>query len=153
MVARLRHARLADTRRDILASGRYTAPVVDAPAFDYERARGFLRAREARRSRQVDQRFEQAWSDFRVISEMIWREYRPGAIYQWGSLLDREQFSEISDIDIALEGTMNAERYFAMLRRAEQMTRLPLDIVELDRIHPAFARGIRERGRLVYGPN
>ncbi len=121
------------------------------PDFDYESAREFQRRKEQARQQRLDSRFERACKDFVAITEMIWRKYKPRAIYQWGSLLDRQQFSEISDIDVALEGTLSAETYSALLGEAEAMTELPLDIVELGRIHPAYAEGIRTRGRRVYG--
>jgi predicted nucleotidyltransferase len=121
------------------------------PEFDYESAREFLRQKERRRQKLLDARFARAWEDFHRIAETIWQKYHPDAIYQWGSLLDRNQFSEISDIDIALEGRMTAERYFALLADTEGMTDLPLDIVELAKVHPAHAEAIRTRGRRVYG--
>lgn len=121
------------------------------PEFDYESAREFLASKERRRQALLDARFQRAWEDFRRISKMIQEKYAPRAIYQWGSLLDLGHFSEISDIDIALEGPMTPERFFALLNEAESMTDLPLDIVELEKIHPAHAAGIRSRGRLVYG--
>ncbi len=82
---------------------------------------------------------------------MIRRKYKQRAIYQWGSVLDRRQFSEISDIDIAIEGSLSAESFFSLFGEADAMTGFALDIVELDKIHPACARGIRARGQRVYG--
>ena len=82
---------------------------------------------------------------------MIWKSYKPAAIYQWGSLLHREQFSELSDIDIALSGQITGETFFEMYGKAADMTEFSLDIVELGKIHPLHARSIRENGRLVYG--
>ncbi len=82
---------------------------------------------------------------------MIWETYCPKAIYQWGSLLDRDRFSEISDIDIAISGHISAEVFFEMFGKAMDMTDFSLDIVELEKIHPLHARNIREKGRLVYG--
>lgn len=82
---------------------------------------------------------------------MIWKSYKPMAIYQWGSLLNRDWFSDISDIDIALAGHITAEAFFEMYGKAMEMTDFPLDIVELDKIHPVHAQSIREKGRLVYG--
>ena len=119
--------------------------------FDYDSARRFLAEKERKRQAVLDERFDTAWADFRRISEMIWVRYRPRAIYQWGSLLNRRHFSEISDIDIAIEGSLSAEVFFSLLGDAEGMTSFPLDIVELDKIHPAHARGIRARGHCVYG--
>ena len=119
--------------------------------FDYASARKFLEEKEWKRQAALDERFEQAWNDFRRIAEMIWIKYKPRAIYQWGSLMNRRDFSEISDIDIAIEGTLSAETLLALLGEADAMTELPLDIVQLDKIHPAHAEGIRARGKRVYG--
>ncbi len=54
-------------------------------------------------------------------------------------------FSEISDIDIALEGLSGPEEYFAILGDAMFMTSFPLDIIELEMIpsdNDKFDRGL-----------
>ena len=111
----------------------------------------FLARREAVRQRELDSRFRTAWVDFDRIVEMIVREFGPLRIWQWGSLLHRRHFSVRSDIDIAVEGLGPAERLFQLHARAEELTGLPLHIVELERIEPEYARLIRTSGRLVHG--
>ena len=111
----------------------------------------FLRRREAVRQRELDARFRVAWADFDRIVAMIAREFAPRRIWQWGSLLHRRHFSRRSDIDIAVEGLGSAERLFRLHARAEELTRLPLHIVELERIQPEYAHLIRTSGRLVHG--
>ena len=111
----------------------------------------FLRRREADRQRELDERFRTAWEEFHRIVEMIAAEFAPRRIWQWGSLLHRDRFSERSDIDIALEGLGAAERLFRVYARAEEMSTFPLDIVELERIEPEYAHLIRTTGRLVHG--
>ena len=74
----------------------------------------------------------------------------PRRIYQWGSLLNRDRFTEISDIDIALEGLTGAEQFFAALGLAMERSTLPVDVVELEKLPPTAAERIRERGKLVY---
>lgn len=76
------------------------------------------------------------------VAAMIVRDYKPLRIYQWGSLLEDRHFSEISDIDIAVEGITDAD--------AEQLTCFPLDIVAIEHVHPAYAEHIRRRGRIVH---
>ncbi len=120
-------------------------------AFNLEKAREFLRNKKKSKQALIERRFQKAWNDFEQIAEMIWKSYKPKAIYQWGSLLNRDWFSDISDIDIALAGHITAEAFFEMYGKAMEMTDLPLDIVELDKIHPLHAQSIREKGRLVYG--
>lgn len=119
--------------------------------FDFDRARRFVLEKRQKRRASLDARYEKACTDFRRITAMIWEQYHPKAIYQWGSLLNRRDFSEISDIDIALMGDFSAESIFEMYGKALDMTDFPLDIIELDKIHPLHAKNIRKNGRLVYG--
>ncbi|MDE0024595.1 MAG: hypothetical protein OXP69_09320 [Spirochaetaceae bacterium] len=111
----------------------------------------FLQRREASRQRELDARFDAAWSEFDSIVEMIVREFAPLRVWQWGSLLDRRHFSARSDIDIAVEGLGRAERLFELYARAEELTTFPLHVVELERIETEYARLIRGSGRLVHG--
>jgi predicted nucleotidyltransferase len=71
-------------------------------------------------------------------------------MYQWGSLVDERQFSEMSDIDIALEGITDPATLSALRGAAEKLTQFPLDIVAIEHVHPAYADHIRRRGRVVY---
>ena len=111
----------------------------------------FLRRRETARQRALDARFCTAWADFDRIVAMIASEFAPRRIWQWGSLLHRRHFSTRSDIDIAVEGLGPADRLFRLHARAEELTTLPLHIIELERIQPEYAHLIRTSGRLVHG--
>lgn len=117
---------------------------------DLAKVRAFLHAREEARQTALDQRFEMAQRDFRRIVEHVVSRYDPLRIYQWGSLLDRSQFSAISDIDIALEGLKGPEEYFAILGDAEAMSDLPVDVIELEKVPASTAEAIRTEGRLIH---
>jgi predicted nucleotidyltransferase len=117
---------------------------------DLDAVREFLRNKESARSRMLDERFTQAKADFAVITNMILERFRPLRIYQWGSLLDRTRFSEISDIDIAVEGLQSPGDYFTLLGEALPLTDFPLDIVEMERVGADNAAYIRSYGRIVY---
>ena len=71
--------------------------------FNYEKAREFLKQKENNRKALIKKRFIQATHDFDVITNEVASRYNPSKIYQWGSLLNERHFSEISDIDIALD--------------------------------------------------
>jgi predicted nucleotidyltransferase len=120
------------------------------PQSERDAIRAFLIEKESHRQLSLDERYRIAVENAGAIIQMIMRDYNPRRIYQWGSLLDRAKFQEISDIDIAVEGLRDAEELFKLYGDAEKMTDLPLDIVELERIHQVHASGIRERGRLIY---
>ena len=118
--------------------------------FDIQAARRSLAKRRLKRKLALDERFEDATRDFEQIIKMIIKQYNPGAIYQWGSLLNRDAFSEISDIDVAVQGIKSAENFFSLCRDAEELTDFPLDIVELEKIEPEFKDLILDYGRKVY---
>jgi predicted nucleotidyltransferase len=122
-------------------------PVFD---IDLDQVRAFLAKKDERRRVLLDERFERARSDFDAIIGRILELHKPRRIYQWGSLLDRKKFTEISDIDLAVEGLNGPEDFFALLGDVMTLTDFPLDIVELEKVGPENARYIRENGRLVY---
>ena len=65
-------------------------------------------------------------------------------------MLDPGLFTEMSDIDIAVEGILAAEDYFRMLGEAAAMTDFPLDLVQMEKIEPIFADQIRATGKQIY---
>lgn len=124
--------------------------VSDSPVVTVSAIRGFLDRKTALRRQRNEALWKQASQDAAAIIRMIIDMFNPKTIYQWGSVLDGRQFSEISDIDIAVEGLGSAERYFSMLGEAERLTRFPLDLVEMEHVEPEYAELIRKHGRCVY---
>lgn len=115
-----------------------------------EMARQKLLDREQKTKRKNADLQRQAAFDASTIVALISRQYQPRRIYQWGSLLRPGAFKPYSDIDIAIEGITDAERFFALLGDAQKLTRFPLDIVQLETIMPEYADDIRRHGKLVY---
>ena len=111
--------------------------------FDVEAARQALARRGADRQKRERGLASEAQADFCRICEMLVSKYRPRRIYQWGSLLQPERFQEISDIDIAIEGLEDPLAGLHALDDACQLTRFPVDLVEIERIHTAHAKTIR----------
>lgn len=118
--------------------------------FDIQKAREFIQQKERKSKQENHKLFEKAWDDFDLIKETLIKNYNPKRVYQWGSLLNERDFSEISDIDIAVEGVKSAEEFFQMFGDADKLTNFPLDLVEIEKIEPIHARSIRKKGRLVY---
>lgn len=70
--------------------------------------------------------------------------------YLFGSVIRPGALRVVSDIDIAIEGHLDAEDYFALWRELERGTPgWSLDLIELDR-HSRFAASIRQQGVLIY---
>ena len=109
-----------------------------------------VRDREREWARANSERQRRAMKDAAAIIRMLVRDYRPVRVWQWGSLLRPNAVRDYSDIDIAMEGVANAERFFELLGKAAAMTTFPLDIVQLEKIAPEHAADIRRKGKLVY---
>ncbi len=122
--------------------------------YDYginiEAARDYQKQKQQHRQAGLDKRYEQALNDFRKITAIIIEKYNPKRIYQWGSLLNKQRFSEISDIDIAVEGLPDAQSFFKLLSDVANISDLPLDIVEMEHIHKLHREMILKRGVLIY---
>jgi predicted nucleotidyltransferase len=118
--------------------------------FNYQAARDFLEQKEARKKAGNRDLFLKAKTDCEKIIQMLITEYHPLRIYQWGSMLKKEDFSAISDIDIAVEGVRSAEDFFKMFGEAQKMTDFPLDLVEMEKVEPLHAESIRKNGKVVY---
>ncbi len=118
--------------------------------FNIHKAREFLQKKQQKISEKNHKLFLKAWNDFNNIVDMLIKKYNPGRIYQWGSLLNERNFSEISDIDIAVEGIQTAKVFFALYGDAMELTDFSLDLVELEKIDPIHRRSIIKKGKLVY---
>ena len=70
--------------------------------------------------------------------------------YVFGSVLRPGAMHAGSDIDVALEGRLSAEEYFALWRALEsELSEWTVDLVELDQ-EVRFADRVREQGALIY---
>ncbi len=98
----------------------------------------------------LDELAARAQADLQRIIPMLIERYKPRRIYQWGSLLTPARFREWSDIDIALEGLEGPLTGLKAADEAQRLTDFPVDLVELERIHPLHAQSIREHGRIIY---
>lgn len=123
---------------------------MNSESFDMEAARAFQQKKREKRKLLLDQKYQVAQTDFQRIVRLIIEKYQPRRIYQWGSLLHKENFSEISDIDIAIEGLNSAEKFFQLLDEAGELTSFPIDIVEVEHIHELQREMIKKTGRLIY---
>lgn len=119
-------------------------------SIDIKAARKFQQDKLKKQQEELDKKFQQACQDFNAICEMIIRDFQPESIYQWGSLLERNKFSAISDIDIAVSGIKDARKYFQLLKKAEELTDFPLDIIQLEKIHPLHKEMILKKGIEIY---
>ncbi len=115
-----------------------------------DQMRAFLQRKDEHRRTEARRLHAQAAADVARIVELICRRYKPSRIVQWGSVLDADRFRSYSDIDLAVEGVRDPARFFALLADAEEVSRFPLDIVQLEQMEPEYRELVLERGRVVY---
>ena len=72
-------------------------------------------------------------------------------IVLFGSITDKEHFSEISDIDIGLIG-IKAEEFFKLYSQLTERIEWPIDLVDLDE-DPKFKAMILKKGEVIYDRN
>jgi predicted nucleotidyltransferase len=112
--------------------------------------RSFVDRRIRERDRVRSRLLARARSDSEAIVERLARELGPVRIYQWGSLVHGEHFSDRSDIDIAVEGVADPLKLFELSAELQRGTAFDLDIVRMESVQPVYADHIRRRGRIVH---
>ncbi len=120
------------------------------PDFDIAAAKKRLIQQETVKRRAHETLRQQAEEDCRRIVDYLVKKYNPKRIYKWGSMLSPGKFTTMSDIDIAVEGLAGPLDGLHAQGDAEELTDFPVDLVELERIHPLHAKTIRERGKILY---
>ena len=110
-----------------------------------ERDRRRREAQEAAQRRLVNR----AQRNADQIISYILENYEPTAIYQAGSLVDSDRFTEISDIDIALRG-LTPEEIEEIGDWAEDKSKFPIDLINLERAEPVHVESVESSGRQVH---
>ena len=111
----------------------------------------YLRIRQERRQRRRERERQALLDTVRTATRTILPNFVDvRRAYLFGSVLRPEVMHLTSDIDIAIEGRLSAEDYFALWRQLEDtLIGWPIELVELDRdLH--FAARVRETGVLFY---
>jgi len=122
----------------------------DGHATGASEIREFFARKAARVARERRELLLQAQLDAGVIVEFIIKTYNPSRIFQWGSLVHTQRFTERSDIDVAIEGLAHPLDLHRIIDYAESVTQFPVDIVPIEEIDPVYADSIRANGKIVY---
>jgi predicted nucleotidyltransferase len=123
----------------------------DQSAFDLAASRAYLKFRQERAYQVAEQLRQAALHAVYRAARLVLPRF-PGVerAYVFGSVLRSGAMHAGSDIDIALEGRLSAEEYFALWRALEnELSEWTVDLVELDQ-EVRFADFVREQGALIY---
>ncbi len=121
-------------------------------AIDVQASRDWLLTRE-RAAYQLRERRRQAAFDAlgAAVRAVAPRYLQVRRAFLFGSVTRPGGLNETSDLDVAVEGTLGAEDFFAFWRELERaVDSWPVDLVELDRRSVHFVQRIRETGELIY---
>jgi len=120
--------------------------------FDVAACRAYLRARQEREHQAREQRRQAAREALRTAARSVLPRFPDvRRAFLFGSVLRPGGLRSTSDVDVAIEGKLEAQEYFALWRELERAA--PgwlIDLVELER-DLRFAALVRERGELIYG--
>ena len=118
---------------------------------DVKAARAFLQERERQRYRQREDLRQSAVRLARAAAHSVLPAF-PHVCRAWlfGSAVRPGAMRRNSDIDIAIEGNLNAEDYFTLWRELERaIPGWTVEVVELERA-VRFAERVRQSGELIY---
>ena len=114
--------------------------------------RAYLQARQRQRDLEQEALRQQVLQAVRTAAPsvlasfpQVWRAYVFGSVVRPGAM-----FRSDSDIDVAVEGDLSAEVYFALWRELERA--IPggaTEVVELGQ-DPRFAERVRQTGEVIY---
>jgi len=122
----------------------------DVP-FDLSASRAYLASRQAQRDQAREERRRAALADVRAAVQCVLPRFPAiRRAYLFGSVLRPGAMRVTSDVDIALEGELDAETYFAVWRELERAASgWQIEVIELGPdLH--FAAFVRERGEIIY---
>lgn len=118
---------------------------------DIAASREDLAARSAGEYQMREQRRKAALQAIRAAVRTVLPRF-PGIrrAYVFGSVVRRGAMRAGAHIDLAIEGSLQPDEYFALWRDLEHTaSHWPIDLVELNR-DPRFAAHVRERGVVIY---
>ena len=123
---------------------------MDSEDRDIATLRSFVLRKRRERAEVLAAKLEKARADFDRIVAVVVSEFDPDAVYQWGSLMEGRHLQEISDIDLAVSGILDARAFLRLCGRAQDLSGFPVHVVQMETIEPSYAASIKKRGRLVY---
>ena len=117
---------------------------------DLDRAAARIREQDRERERARGRRYEQAQRDLERALEIVRTYPQVRRVRVWGSLLRPDRFTELSDVDICIEGVSSPEVWSSIERDLLDAVSLPLDLVRWETLMQPHRESIVARGKVVY---
>ncbi len=147
----------SESTREVLSCGRRNSAsfklvmMADLyPGFNIQAARENWRKRVDERNRRCRELWEKANAEADRAVALIIERYEPRRVIQWGSVLRPERFTEISDIDIAVEGITDPETLSRLETDVLAIVSFPLHLIPFEQVILVYQQDILSRGRVIY---
>ena len=95
---------------------------------------------------QLNERFDLAWENAKLISKLLKKKYKADYIIVFGSLTDKKRFHKKSDIDLAVSGIDDERFYDAYGEITGKYTEFMVDLVDIEDCNPSFLEVIKKEG-------
>jgi len=119
--------------------------------WDVAASRAYLKGRQEQQEQRREDRRQAALAALRQAARSVLPRY-PAVkrAFLFGSVVQRAGLRATSDVDLAIEGDLGAEEFFAVWRDLERAAPgWEIDLIELGR-DVYFSDGVRTRGELIY---
>lgn len=117
---------------------------------DIAACRAYLQRQDEQRRQAREQRRRAVRVAVRAAARSVGARF-PGVrrLYLFGSAVHPGALRAVSDVDVAVEGEIDAETFFALWRALEEETHLPIELVALES-ELRFADRVRKEGEVIY---
>ncbi len=105
-----------------------------------------MKAREATAVAQLDKQYDHAWELAQQLATILYNEFNAKHVYLFGSLTNREQFHNHSDIDLAAWGIDEARYLTAVAAVTRQQATFLVDLVRLEEANERLQTEVRQHG-------
>ena len=116
---------------------------------EIQKARQFLIEKEKKEAQLAELRFAEAERIFAEISHLIITNYRPLEIRKCGSLLFKNNFSEKSDIDVAIRG-IDFRSLLELYLQVETMSTHHIHLIDIDGLSEPDKKVLLKYSKIIY---
>ncbi len=98
-----------------------------------------------KKQRLLEVRYADAWEIARKAAGILKKEYSANEVILFGSLLHKQFFSLVSDVDIAVSG-IPADRFFQALYRVGFLSDIKVEMVDIEECRDYIKEIIKKEG-------
>ncbi len=98
----------------------------------------------------ISKRYEQAWEKAKKASAFLKKYYFAERVILFGSLLDKESFDSLSDIDLGVSGVPDNKFFEAVGKIMEIVSPFEVDLVDINDCRESIKKSILREGVVIW---